>query len=48
MIKRFMKRVRSEGILKEHCESLSFEKPSQRRRKKRARALFGRLGSDRA
>jgi ribosomal protein S21 len=40
MIKRFMKKVRSDGILQEVYQRKGYEKPSQRRRRKSARARF--------
>lgn len=39
-IRRFMKKVRNEGILDEAWEKSYYEKPSVRRRKKSARARF--------
>jgi len=39
-IRRFMKKVRNEGILDELWEKSRFEKPSIRRRRKSARARF--------
>jgi len=39
-IRRFMKKVRNEGILDEQWEKSYYEKPSVRRRKKSARARF--------
>lgn len=41
MIKRFMKDVKNSGVLGDHVRSLRFEKPSDRRRRKRAAALRG-------
>lgn len=43
MIKRFMKKVRADGILEELFERRHFEKPSVRRRKKRSRAIFNKM-----
>ncbi len=40
MIKRFMKKVRNEGIMQELYQRRGYEKPSQARRRKRARAAF--------
>jgi small subunit ribosomal protein S21 len=42
MIKRFMKKVRGEGILQELYQRKAFEKPSVKRRRKRAKADFNR------
>lgn len=42
MIKRFMKKVRNEGILQELYQRRGYEKPSQKVRRKRARADFNR------
>lgn len=39
-IKRFMRKVRNEGILQELYEKSHYEKPSVRRRRKSARARF--------
>lgn len=39
-IKRFLKKVRNEGILQELYMKSRFEKPSVRRRRKSARARF--------
>ncbi|MHA1951897.1 MAG: 30S ribosomal protein S21 [Candidatus Thorarchaeota archaeon] len=40
MIKRFMKKVRNDGILKEFSHRTSFEKPSVIRRRKREQAKW--------
>ena len=40
MIKRFMKKVRNDGILQEVYLRQGYEKPSVRRRRKAARARF--------
>ena len=39
-IKRFMKKVRNDGILQEVYQRRAYEKPSVRRRRKRAQARF--------
>lgn len=46
-VRRFMKKVRNEGILNELWEKSRYEKPSVRRRKKSARARFLRKIEDR-
>jgi small subunit ribosomal protein S21 len=46
-IRRFMKKVRNEGILDELWEKSHYEKPSVRRRKKSARARFLKKVEDR-
>jgi len=40
MIKRFSKKVRNDGILKEFTSKLYFEKPSVVKRRKRAKAKW--------
>jgi small subunit ribosomal protein S21 len=45
-IRRFMKKVRNEGILNELWDKSHYEKPSVRRRKKSARARFLRKIED--
>lgn len=46
-IKRFLKKVRNDGILQELYTKSRFEKPSVRRRRKSARARFlARLEAD--
>ncbi len=40
LIKRFMKKVRNDGILQDLWERSRYEKPSERRRRKSARARF--------
>lgn len=47
-IKRFLKKVRADGILQEFYLRQSYEKPSVRRRRKRARAMFMRRAEERA
>jgi ribosomal protein S21 len=42
MIKRFMKKVRNEGIIQEVYQRRGYEKPSVKIRRKRARADFNR------
>lgn len=42
MIRRFCKKVRNEGVLQEVYSRRAYEKPSQRRRRKAARAAFSR------
>jgi small subunit ribosomal protein S21 len=42
MIKRFTKKVRNDGILQELYQRRGYEKPSVKRRRKRARADFNR------
>jgi ribosomal protein S21 len=42
MIKRFMKKVRNEGIIQEVYQRRGYEKPSVKNRRKRARADFNR------
>jgi small subunit ribosomal protein S21 len=39
-IKRFMKKVRNDGVLQEVFQRRAYEKPSQKRRRKRAQARF--------
>ena len=39
-IKRFMKKVRNDGVLQEVYQRRAYEKPSIRRRRKAARARF--------
>ena len=46
LIRRFMKKVRNEGILNELWEKSYYEKPSVRRRRKSARARFLRKIED--
>lgn len=46
LIRRFMKKVRNEGILNELWEKSYYEKPSVKRRKKSARARFLRKIED--
>jgi len=46
LIRRFMKKVRNEGILNELWQRSRFEKPSVRRRQKSARARFMRRVQD--
>jgi len=45
-IRRFMKKVRNEGILQEVYEKSYYEKPSVKRRKKSAKARFLRKMED--
>lgn len=47
-IKRFMKKVRNDGILQEVYLRRSYEKPSVKRRRKRAQARFLRKIEGRA
>jgi ribosomal protein S21 len=42
MIKRFVRKVRNEGVMQELYRRRGYEKPSQRDRRKRARADFNR------
>jgi len=37
LIKKFMKKVKKEGILEEYKERMFYQKPSEKRRKKRLR-----------
>lgn len=46
MVKRFMKKVRNEGILQEAYQRRSFEKPSVKRRRKRLRAMFAKQAAE--
>jgi small subunit ribosomal protein S21 len=46
LIRRFVKKVRSEGILREAARRMSFEKPSARRRRKAAAARHARELAD--
>lgn len=39
-IKRFMKKVRNDGVLQEVFRRRAYEKPSEKRRRKRAQARF--------
>jgi small subunit ribosomal protein S21 len=41
-IKRFLRQVRTDGILQEAYQRRAYEKPSARRRRKSARARFNR------
>jgi small subunit ribosomal protein S21 len=45
-VRRFMKKVRNEGILNELWQKSRYEKPSVRRRRKSARARFLRKIQD--
>ena len=45
-IKRFLKKVRNDGILQEVFERRAYEKPSVKRRRKSARARFLRKIED--
>lgn len=47
MIKRFMKKVRNDGILGEVYDRRFYRKPSEKRRRKEAMAAFNRRSSDR-
>jgi small subunit ribosomal protein S21 len=47
MVKRFMKKVREEGVTQEAYERSYYEKPSVRRRRKSARARFIRRSEER-
>lgn len=47
MIKRFMKKVRNDGILGEVYDKRYYRKPSEKRRRKRAMAAFNRQSSNR-
>lgn len=38
MLRRFTRKVRDEGIIQEYMDRQSFEKPSQKKRRKRAQA----------
>lgn len=40
MIKRFMKKVRNDGIIQEVYQRRGYEKPGQKIRRKRSRAMF--------
>lgn len=42
MIKRFMKKVRNDGVLAEVFERRHYRKPSEKRRRKEAQAAFNR------
>lgn len=46
-IKRFMKKVRNEGVLQEVYLRRAYEKPSVKRRRKQARARFLRMIEER-
>lgn len=39
IIRRFIKGVRNEGIVREYLQRTGFEKPSERRRRKHLRAI---------
>jgi ribosomal protein S21 len=46
LIKRFMKKVRNDGILQELFNRRGFEKPSVKRRRKESRARFLKANED--
>lgn len=43
MIKRFMKKVRNDGILQELYLRKGYEKPSEKRRRRQAKSRFNRM-----
>jgi ribosomal protein S21 len=47
MIKRFMKKVRNDSILSEVYDRRYYRKPSEKRRRKEARALFNSRNANR-
>lgn len=47
MIRRFMKKVRKENVLREFTDRQTYKKPSQKRREKRERALRRKRSEER-
>lgn len=48
MIRRFMKKVRNDGIMQELYDRRGFDKPSVKRRRKKLRAMFNKTVADKA